>query len=236
MLEEIRKTAKTYSKPPTATSFATDLIRWINHEYTKLSTSERRLSFLITGVEPNRDTSKNTPEWIGHIPYRFTITLNPSKDLSKLVEGKKGVIQAIGYKNDKFIEKCHDILQKYFGDQHKNPSFALHAIITELNLHFAREGIKEVGGMLQCFILGKDGVQPFPYSDLNEYLLTFENGGFIQIDKDAGKRVPLISITEWGKNRHKKKLKPGNFGPFVNPIYDEIVERDKNEPQNKFEN
>ncbi len=248
VISAVRDNLKTYPKRgrPTAENLVRDVERWIRHEYQEIKQPKARenLSFVLAAVEPSREarskcfssdgTEIPKPKWIPSGPELRTLALKPhqSKPDKLYEEEKRGGCKIVGVQDNVVCNAIQRTLDENFSRLFKQPLWIQARVaVDRVMITLMKSGIRKVGGLLQCAMLGAWGIRWFPYESPSEYgdvALRVSDDRFVQQDNVTGEMIPLLSIWDWWE-KWQITHPPGSSGIFEDPGLRKAVERLKNQ-------
>ncbi len=220
VLTQVRHNLDNYDrrKRSVAAYLRKDVRRWIGHAYRGIENPDYRrdLTFLLASVEPAR-VLRPSPCWLGAFPEVDVLTLKSSKrDPGGLIEERgRGQTLVIGVEKEGELATAIDrIVQRLIGFCFKEPRSQAQVIMQSIAVEVTRRETNhpQVGGLLQCALLGLNGIEWIPFSD-PEVSLDFVEGRFVQTERSSGRRVPLLNVWEWSDC----SIPPGTYGAFEPP-------------------
>jgi hypothetical protein len=203
VLEYVRKVIQSSTKEPaTAKELIDIIVEPLKDKYKTLSyINRKKLSFMIVGVEPNKDASTNRPSWVPFTPEFSGYVFEPDK--GKLQERPLGLVNAIGQYDEELIAECLRIVEDNFQLMQQRPEAATYLVRNDLMLHYLLKRSEYVGGLFQHLELGVHGVRSLDYSSPSGVSLRFQGDRYSVYD-ESGNVEPLISIfdrVQWNRGR-----------------------------------
>jgi hypothetical protein len=243
IMEAIKRNMIIYQNRPVASNLMSDLERWIRHEYKMIKQSEDRknLSFVIASVEPKREKRSkwrtqngveiSKPSWFPYVPDLQLIKLIPStSNPNELVKEECGIC-IIGVQ-DEIQQAIQDRIMKLYGFNFMQPKMQALVIVNTLMYDLMKRDIISVGGLFQCAVLSKTGIEWLSYglpSKHGDVSLEIVNGQYLQRNNVTGRVIPIMTIWQW-QEEWKKNPTPGRFGVFEDPAYRKLIDRKKGKP------
>ncbi|MFW6126338.1 MAG: hypothetical protein ACOC58_04455 [Chloroflexota bacterium] len=239
VLDFVRENWEQYRDPPIADNLLRDVERWIRFKYRQLRQNERRgLSFILAAVEPRtekqakwvtRDANGNErasskPSWFPFIPECHITALKPApSEPNELHKAQTGLCRIIG-SAEKHREAIEATVRHWYGFVHDQPHLQMQAVMGVLTAKLMPQRAERVGGLLQCALLGQNGVEWIGYGGVDVALLYTEHG-FVQYNTDTGETLPLMSIWQWARGWEEGALQPGSLGTFEDARLREAIEK-----------
>jgi hypothetical protein len=217
IMNRIKKNVADYSKPPVAVNLLRDVKRWIRYEYRELPSKQKKLSFILTAVEPTRTANSQKPDWIPSRPELWIVKLCRTKEKpGELVELKEspaiiGIDEATG-RRKMIVESIRVSANNLFGFSFKQPNLQAVVMADTLMTKIMESDVKSIGGLFQGAILDRYGIRWLTYGS-SKIGLKIVNCEYIQYNNITDQEVRLRTIWEWWQEWNQKSI-PGESGVF----------------------